>query len=159
MGVRNGPSDKHSAGLLHDAETLARSRFAGGSPSDHPHIQAWRSAYGGFGCKPSRFYCSAEALLRRALKDGIPPISRLVDMYNALSISYVVPIGGEDRDRLVGDVVLRFATGGEQFEARENGTLVCAPVETGEVVWIDGAGVTCRRWNWRQCARTALTND
>ena len=27
----------------------------------------------------------------------------------------------------------------------------------GEVVWQDDAGVTCRRWNWRQCARTRLT--
>ena len=27
----------------------------------------------------------------------------------------------------------------------------------GEIVWRDDAGVTCRRWNWRQCVRTRLT--
>ena len=27
-----------------------------------------------------------------------------------------------------------------------------------EVVWRDDAGVTCRRWNWRQCSRTALSD-
>jgi DNA/RNA-binding domain of Phe-tRNA-synthetase-like protein len=31
--------------------------------------------------------------------------------------------------------------------------------EPGEVVWCDDAGVTCRRWNWRQARRTQLRND
>jgi DNA/RNA-binding domain of Phe-tRNA-synthetase-like protein len=26
-------------------------------------------------------------------------------------------------------------------------------------VWCDEAGVTCRRWNWRQGTRTRLTED
>ncbi len=29
--------------------------------------------------------------------------------------------------------------------------------DAGEVVWCDSAGVTCRRWNWRQTRRTQLT--
>jgi DNA/RNA-binding domain of Phe-tRNA-synthetase-like protein len=31
--------------------------------------------------------------------------------------------------------------------------------EPGEVVWCDEAGVTCRRWNWRQGRRTQLRDD
>jgi len=27
------------------------------------------------------------------------------------------------------------------------------------VVWRDDRGVTCRRWNWRQCARTRITHS
>jgi DNA/RNA-binding domain of Phe-tRNA-synthetase-like protein len=27
------------------------------------------------------------------------------------------------------------------------------------VVWKDPAGVTCRRWNWRQCRRTRLVPE
>ena len=27
------------------------------------------------------------------------------------------------------------------------------------MVWCDDAGVTCRRWNWRQGRRTQLTDD
>lgn len=30
--------------------------------------------------------------------------------------------------------------------------------EPGEVVRVDDAGVTCRRWNWRQARRTTLTD-
>jgi hypothetical protein len=31
--------------------------------------------------------------------------------------------------------------------------------DPGEVVWCDDAGVTCRRWNWRQGQRTQLRED
>jgi DNA/RNA-binding domain of Phe-tRNA-synthetase-like protein len=31
--------------------------------------------------------------------------------------------------------------------------------DPGEVVWCDDAGVTCRRWNWRQARRTQLGDD
>jgi DNA/RNA-binding domain of Phe-tRNA-synthetase-like protein len=31
--------------------------------------------------------------------------------------------------------------------------------DPGEVVWCDDAGVTCRRWNWRQARRTQLRED
>jgi DNA/RNA-binding domain of Phe-tRNA-synthetase-like protein len=27
------------------------------------------------------------------------------------------------------------------------------------VIWRDDTGVTCRRWNWRQCTRTRITED
>jgi DNA/RNA-binding domain of Phe-tRNA-synthetase-like protein len=155
--LRNGPSDERSRALLRDAERQARERFAGAPPQEHPHIAAWRAAYGGFGAKPSRFRSSVEALVRRALSDELPPINRLVDLYNAVSVAHVLPLGGEDRDQLSGDDVLRFAGGEEPFVTYENGELATTTPEPGEVVWADDSGVTCRRWNWRQCARTALT--
>jgi DNA/RNA-binding domain of Phe-tRNA-synthetase-like protein len=156
-GVRNGASDDRSQALLRIAEERARALFADSPAPAHPHIAAWRAAYGRFGAKPSRFRSSVEALVRRALTDELPPINRLVDLYNAISVQHVLPIGGEDRDRLIGDDVLRFAEGGEPFETYEHGNLVTTTPERGEVVWSDDLAVTCRRWNWRQCARTALT--
>ena len=156
-GLVNGPSGGHSLALLDAAELQARERFAGRAVGDLPHLAAWRAAYLSFGARPSRFPCSAEALLRRALGGGLPRVSQLVDLYNAISLTHLLPVGGEDRDLLVGDVVLRFADGGETFDTREHGELVTVAVEAGEVIWCDAAGVTCRRWNWRQCARTALT--
>jgi DNA/RNA-binding domain of Phe-tRNA-synthetase-like protein len=73
-----------------------------------------------------------------------------VDRYNAVSVAHGVPVGGEDLDRVVSPVRLGFAAGGEPFDD--------AVVKAGEVVWADAAGVTCRRWNWRQGARTRLTS-
>jgi DNA/RNA-binding domain of Phe-tRNA-synthetase-like protein len=70
--------------------------------------------------------------------DRLPRINALVDTYNAVSLKYAIPVGGEDLDQLVGDLRLVRA-------------------EDGEVVWRDDVGVTCRRWNWRQEPRTRLT--
>ena len=111
---------------------------------DHPHLVAWQEAFRTFGAK--RYLCSAEALIRRG---ELPQISRLVDIYNAVSVRWAIPVGGEDVDRVVGPVRLVFASGSEVFDAGD-------PPKPGEVVWADDAGVTCRRWNWRQGRRTRL---
>jgi DNA/RNA-binding domain of Phe-tRNA-synthetase-like protein len=49
------------------------------------------------------------------------------------------------------------AGGDEPFETTAAGEPVLDPPEPGEVVRRDDAGVTCRRWNWRQTTRTRLT--
>jgi DNA/RNA-binding domain of Phe-tRNA-synthetase-like protein len=120
------------------------------APLDHPHLLAWREAFRAFGAKPKRYQCSAESLIRRA--DEFPRINRLVDLYNAISVRWAVPVGGEDIDRVVGTVRLRFAGDDEVFDGGD-------PPKPGEVVWADDEGVTCRRWNWRQGVRTRLTES
>ena len=98
---------------------------------------------------------SFEALMRRVDK-GLPRIDLLTDIYNAVSVVHRVPIGGENLDAYVGPARLVLADGSESFDTVENGEPVVQSPETGEVVWVDDAGVTCRRWNWRQCVRTRL---
>lgn len=151
FGVENGPSDAGSAALLREAEARARLRLAGGPPSALPGIAAWRATMSAFGCKPSRYPCSAEALLKRVARgDALPGINRLVDLYNAVSVAHVLPLGGEDADRVAGDVVLVPASADEAFDGGE-------PPAPGEIVWRDDLGVTCRAWNWRQGVRTRIT--
>lgn len=122
----------------------------------HPQMQAWRQAYRAFGCDPHKYRCSSEALARQVLKGNtIWGINPLVDCYNYISLKYTVPVGGEDCSHIVGDVVLKRATGTEPF-IRLGGTENESP-EVGEVVYADDAGVLCRRWNWREADRTKLT--
>ncbi|GHF59272.1 hypothetical protein GCM10010218_45930 [Streptomyces mashuensis] len=155
-GLHPGPSDATSEKLLAAAEETARARLAGGAPEDHPHLAAWREAFRAFGAKPQRTRPSAEALLRRA-GAGLPRVDRLTDLYNAVSVAHVVPVGGEDLDHYRGPARLVRATGEEPFETTAGGEAVVEHCPPGEVVWRDDAGVTCRRWNWRQCTRTRLT--
>ena len=157
-GVGNGPTDAGSAAQLADAE--AHVRAAGLSKAtDHPHIAAWRAAFSAFGAKPKRYPSSAEALIARVLKGGeLPRVNVLVDLYNAVSVRHVIPLGGEDADRLEGALRLTITEGGEPFDPRGDGSDVEA-VAPGEVVWRDDRGVTCRRWNWRQGRRTRLTEQ
>jgi DNA/RNA-binding domain of Phe-tRNA-synthetase-like protein len=160
QGLSNGASDAHSTRLLREVESKQRAAFASEKPASHPHIAAWRQAYASFGAKPNKFLCSLEALLSRTLKGhDLPTINQLVDIYNAISISHMLPVGGEDWDRLTSDLVLTFATGNEPFDTVENGAQVVVYPEPGEVIWADSTGITCRRWNWRQCRRTQLTED
>ncbi|MDX2007690.1 MAG: phenylalanine--tRNA ligase beta subunit-related protein [Meiothermus sp.] len=156
--LHNTPSTPYSTAELRAAEAAARARFAHQRPAEHPHIAAWREAYAAFGLKPSKFPCSAEALIARAVKGAeLPAINALVDLYNAVSVGRVVPVGGEDWDRLEGDLYLRFADGSESFDTFRDGQPAIEHPQAGEVVWADRAGVTCRAWNWRQGLRTRLT--
>ncbi|KNB50491.1 B3/4 domain-containing protein [Streptomyces caatingaensis] len=155
-GLRPGPSDEASEELLAAAEEDARRRFADLAPEEHPHLAAWREAFRAFGAKPQRTRPSAEALLRR-VDAGLPRVDRLTDLYNAISVAHVLPLGGEDLDHYAGAARLVRATGDEPFETTAGGEPVVEHCPPGEVVWRDDAGVTCRRWNWRQCTRTRLT--
>jgi DNA/RNA-binding domain of Phe-tRNA-synthetase-like protein len=148
-GLVPGPSDASSEALLEAAEQEA-------PPPDHPHARAWADAFRAFGAKPQRTRPSLTALLRR-VPDGLSRVDRLTDAYNAVSVRHAVPIGGEDLDAYRGPIRLTRAAGDEPFETVAAGEPVVEAPEPGEVVWRDDAGVTCRRWNWRQCTRTRLT--
>lgn len=124
------------------------------------HLAAWAEAFQRFGAKPQRTPCSAEALRRRFLRDGtLPRVNPVVDLYNAISLKFAVPVGGENLDAYVGAPRLTIADGSEAFDTiRDGNPLVEAP-EPKEVIWRDDRGVTCRRWNWRQGVRTRLDAD
>lgn len=159
-GLTNGPSTERSVALLRGAETHARQQFAATPPAQHPHLMAWQDAFRAFGMKPKKTLNSAEALITRVVKGGkLPAINRLTDAYNAVSVRFVVPCGGEDLDQVVGPVTLKVADGTEPFETNKDGQPVVDHPVPGEVVWADEAGVTCRAWNWRQGTRTRLTDD
>lgn len=151
-GLRPGPGDEFSESLLAAAEA-----GAGSDPDAHPHVAAWQEAFRSFGAKPQRVRPSVDALMRRA-PGGLPRIDRLTDIYNAVSVAHVLPIGGEDLDRYAGHARLVRADGTERFDVVSGGAEAIEHPRPGEVVWRDDMGVTCRRWNWRQCVRTRLTD-
>ena len=157
-GLAPGPSDDASDALLVAAEAAAREALAGRLPEALPHVAAWREAYRAFGAKPQRTRNSLEALLRRA-ESGLPRVNRLTDLYNAISVIHQIPLGGEDLTRYRGSPYLIRAAGTEPFDTVADGATVIEHPEPGEVVWCDEAGVTCRRWNWRQARRTQLSED
>ena len=142
-GLRNGPSDDRSRAWLADAAANA-------VPLDDERIEAWRTAYRAFGAKPQRTRPSVDALIRRM---PLPEINLVVDAYNAVSVRHGLPIGGEDLRRYQGTARLVRAAGDEPSEE------ALGDPGIGEVVWRDESGVTCRRWNWRQCVRTRITED
>ncbi|MFT4039727.1 MAG: phenylalanine--tRNA ligase beta subunit-related protein [Thermomicrobiales bacterium] len=136
------------------AETWVREQGEADWPA-HPHIAAWMAAYSAFGAKPKRTSPSVLALIKRA-GGGLPRIDPVTDLYNAVSVRHVLPVGGENLAAYVSAPRLEVAAGGEPFDTMESGAPAMDAALPGEVIWQDDAGVTCRRWNWRQCVRTRI---
>lgn len=154
-GARGGPSDEGSDAALRRAEESVRARLDGAVPETLPEIASWREAFLAFGVKPRAARSSVESLVRR-IDAGLPRIDRLTDLYNAVSVEHLVPVGGENLAAYAGPPRLVRADGDEAFDTVAHGEPAVVTADAGEVVWRDDLGVTCRRWNWRQCVRTRL---
>jgi DNA/RNA-binding domain of Phe-tRNA-synthetase-like protein len=145
-------------GLRHE-EARVRAELAGIQVTEHPHIAPWREAYRKFGAKPKDYPSSIENLVRRVLKgQSLPSINPLVDLYNTISLRHLVPAGGEDLDRIQGDVLLTFA-GESETPVRLLGEAEERAPHPGEVIYKDDLGAICRRWNWKEADRTKLTPE
>ena len=141
-------------------EAECRARWMGQELSAIPGIAVWRAAYRAFGIRKTSYRCSVERLVKNVLADrSLPEINAFVDAYNAVSLSHVMPLGADDLDRIAGDLAFRYSREGDTFldMAGNDGGQVQDPPKPGEVVYADGEKVLCRRWNWRQDARSLVT--
>lgn len=94
----------------------ARLRLDSASESDLPEIQAWRRAFASMGVKPTQYRCASEALLRRLRKEGaMPPLHPLVELCNAASMAYAIPVAALDAQRLGSALEVRHADGTERY--------------------------------------------
>ncbi|NIH85114.1 B3/B4 domain-containing protein [Amycolatopsis granulosa] len=135
---------------------IAAERLAAGTESGLPEIQAWRHAFARMGLKPTRYRCAAESLLRRFRREGsLPSIHPLIDLANAVSLAYAIPVAVFDADAIDGLLEVRYATGDETYLALSGET---EHPEPGEVIFADEHGQAhARRWTHRQSARSAVS--
>jgi DNA/RNA-binding domain of Phe-tRNA-synthetase-like protein len=148
--------------MIEEAQAACRTQWSGFELSAIPGIAAWRAAYRGFGVKKTSYRSSVERLVKRVLAGGeLPRINGLVDLYNCISLTYGQCLGADDLDKTSGDLAFRFAQAGDTFVdmSAEPGEDPNDPPKDGEVVYADSRHVLCRRWNWRQDARTVVTPE
>ncbi len=142
---------------LAEANSAADAHLNSNTISQNEVVAVWRDAYQKFKTKKGA-RCSVENLLKRVLKGNpVGPITPSVDAYNAVSLAYALPVGGEDIDAMDGDIRLGITEGGDAFRAL--GEDEDAPTLAGELCYRDDAGAICRCWNWRDGVRTALTDE
>ena len=157
--IDNSQNNLEITNLLRQAEALLSGKFGTTPVIDHPYIATWREAYRKFGAKPKDYPSSIENLTRRVLNGStIGHINNLVSLYNTISLRHILPVGGEDLDKIVGDVFLTQASNDEpaifllgEKEARSP--------HAGEIIYKDDVGAICRRWNWKEADRTKLTQE
>ena len=123
-------------------DAIAESRLASGSEAELPEIQAWRRAFSRMGLEPTRHRCAAEALLRRFRKEGsLPQIHPLIDLCNAISLAFAIPVAVFDVAKIAEHVEVRHATGDESYETFSGET---ESPDAREVIFADAAGPSSR---------------
>ncbi len=148
-GIDNGKAYPAIDNMLDEAVSLAEERFSGKKVKEEPEILPYREAFQILGINPNKYMCSIEALFTRISKGrGMPHINPLVDLNNAVSLMYTLPMGTHDLSLSDEDIVIRRAREGDTFlpfgaDAEES-------PDAGEVVYAVGSQIRTRRWTWRQ---------
>jgi lysyl-tRNA synthetase, class II len=157
--IKNSVNASQVVELLNSQQSAFNAHMNKSLLADHPFIAGWHEVYKKFGAKPKEHLSSVENLSTRIVKGGtIAPINTLVDLYNTVSLKYMLPIGGEDLDAIAGDIALRYATADEKAVRLLGEKEERIPV-VGEVIYADDRGAMCRRFNWKQADRTQLTEQ
>lgn len=156
-GIDNTNSCEEIATEIRNHEKEIREKYNIETLSQTPKIDVWRKAYSAFGAKPKENKSSVENLYRMVLQGKtLRHINNLVDIYNFISLKHTLPAGGEDIDKMEGDIFLTFA-GKNEPPLLLLGDPDPRPPHEGEVIYKDDISAICRRWNWREADRTKLT--
>lgn len=157
-GIHNSGAHPEIEALLDEGIRLAESRFLDRKVKEEPDIIPYREAFQALGMNPNKYMCSIEALFTRIAKaKGMPRINPLVDLNNAISLKYTLPMGTHDLAGADSDMEIRFSRPGDTFlpfgaEAEET-------PDPGELVYTVGSQVRTRRWTWRQSEHGKIGAD
>ncbi|MFH0962088.1 MAG: phenylalanine--tRNA ligase beta subunit-related protein [archaeon] len=136
-----------------------RKEFTNENLSQQKKIEIWRDAYRTFGGEPKKNKSSVENLYKRILGgNSLWKINKIVDVYNYISLKHMLPVGGEDLDKVKGTIRLAIA-GESETPAIMLGESEARQPHKGEVIYKDDLSTICRRWNWKEADRTKLTEE
>ena len=157
-GLDNTKSIPELEEMLQANIAVCEQYFAGKKPKETPDIVPYREAFRALDINPNKFLCSIEALLTRIAKGkGFPHINPIVDLGNAISIKYHLPIGAHDLDTIAESLQVRTAHEGDTFIAF--GETEEETPDMGEAIYASGNEVRTRRWTWRQSERGKITEE
>lgn len=137
---------------------IAKNRLALATEGEFPEIKAWRRAFSAMGYKPTQYRCASEALLRRfRLEGSLPALHPLVDLCNATSLAFAIPVAVFDVEKINGILSIRHADGDEIYETF--GGNMESP-EQGEIIYADDdRRAHARRWTNRQSGWSAINSE
>lgn len=144
--------------MLEESIKVCQKNYLDKAIKETDPITYYREAFRAIGINPNKYMCSIEALVTRVVKKGeLPHINTLVDLGNALSLKYNIPLGIHDIDRFKKDIEIRRATKDDWFipfgsEEKEQ-------AEEDEIIYVSGHDIKTRRWTWRQGENSKITED
>jgi DNA/RNA-binding domain of Phe-tRNA-synthetase-like protein len=157
-GIDNRVWEQEAKELLRTSMEKIREEIGDTDIKTNRKIVPYRMAFSKLGYNPNKYMSSIEAMVKRVAKGGVlPSINPVVDLANAVSMEYMLPMGAHDMDALEGDIAVRFATEGDTFIPL--GETEQEAVEPGELVYADDKRIRTRKWIWRQSDRGKVTAD
>jgi DNA/RNA-binding domain of Phe-tRNA-synthetase-like protein len=110
------------------------------------------------GLKPTQYRCASESLLRRFRKEGsLPQIHPLIDLCNAASLAFAIPVAALDVAKVAWPMQVRPAAGTENYLSFSD---EIEHPEPGEVTFADAQGQAhARRWTNRQSGLSAVRDE
>jgi DNA/RNA-binding domain of Phe-tRNA-synthetase-like protein len=134
---------------------IAAARLTDMAEGELPEIQAWRRAFSRMGLKPTQYRCAAESLLRRFKRErSLARIHPLIDLCNAVSLAFAIPVAVFDASRVAAYLEVRYAAGDETYVTFSGEV---EHPEPGEVIFADEARrAHARRWTYRQSGYSAV---
>lgn len=157
-GIDNRAAVPEIGALLQEGISHREAYFEGKPVKTDPHIESYREAFRTLQINPNKYLCSIEALLSRiAKKKGFPTINPIVDLGNAVSLRYFLPIGAHDLGTIPEGLEIRPAVAGDVF-VPFGGTEAETP-DPGEIVYVSEHQVRTRRWTWRQSEIGKITEE
>lgn len=156
-GMDNSREVETVARMLDESAGNFAERFRDVNIRELPSVAACREAFTKLGMNPNKFMCSIEALMKRVQKSGhLPHINPVVDLGNAFSLRYQLPMGAHDIDRMEeSGTAIRFSTPQDHFLGM--GETQTERMPEGELVYVSGSTVKTRRWIWRQSEDGKIT--
>ncbi|EHS56238.1 B3/B4 domain-containing protein [Paenibacillus sp. Aloe-11] len=157
-GIDNTVQNLKIKKLLEENMLLCQSSLEGVNVKEIESVLCYREAFRKLNVNPNKYMCSIEALLTRISKGkGMPNINTAVDLGNAVSLKYKIPIGAHDIDTMNGEMTLRFSE--EQDFFLPFGSTEIESVDKNEIVYATGNSVRTRRWTWRQSEEGKITTQ
>lgn len=124
----------------------------------HPDIRRWREVFSKMQVKPSKHISSLEEVLTRAFKGKLFTDSTVKNSYNLVSAINLIPIGAVDRDKVEGNLVLRFARAEEKFFP-DGPNEKAVDTNINQIVCSDDKKVCRWLWNHRESCSTSLSKN
>lgn len=155
-GINNNDNNIWINELLKESISSIEQKFQDKKVKESEEILPYREAFKKIGINPNQNMSSIEAMTTRiSKKKGLPSINPIVDLGNAISLKYLVPLGAHDMDSASKDIQVRFSNKGDLFVPF--GETEAEVLEDGELIYSVGDKVKTRRWIWRQSEEGKIT--
>lgn len=155
-GFDNKQENKKITDLLSTEMNNALKELKDVKVKEESYIIPYREAFKAIDLNPNKFMSSIEALLTRISKGkDLPNINPIVDLGNALSVKYKLPIGIHDIDNFDGNIELRKGKETDTFIPFGGGEI--EHPEENEYVYVSGNEIKTRKWTWRQGEKSKIT--